>query len=216
MLDQVLQQRPALRARVSSVIRVVLTIVLFAAVICLALRLTLLLRFEPFRRTMIWTPGAVLFTALLIAPPRRWWIYYAGFCLGAVGAYFDDEAIPSSHVMFVVQFLFSTTALGAWVIRRSRNSFSLANPETFVWFVAWAVAIVPITTEASQVLVLFASGATDVWAAALHNVLSIALGVLCGTPALTLTLINGHAWLRAGSWKRFLEIGALAACLVTV
>jgi len=197
-------------------VRAALTALLFAVAVCVAQRLTFALRFEPFRRTMIWTPGAVLFTALLIAPPRQWWIYYAGFCLGAVGAYFDDQVVPSSYVLFVVQFLFSAMALGAWVIRRSRDSDSLANPATFVWFVAWAVGIVPITTEASQVLALFASGATDISAAALHNVLSIALGVLIGTPALTLTLISGQAWVRAGSWKRFLELGALAACLVTV
>ncbi len=216
MLDQALPQRPALRVRVSSGIRWGLAILLFAAFICLVLRLTFLLRFQPFRRTMIWTPGAVLFTALLIAPPRRWWIYHVGFCLGAIGAYFDDPLISSSAVILVVQFLFSAVAIGAWFIRRSRNPLSLANPETFVWFVAWAVVIVPITTEASQVLVLYTFGATDLWAASLHNVLGIALGVLTATPALTLTLIHGRAWVGASSWKRFLELGTLAACLVTV
>jgi integral membrane sensor domain MASE1 len=143
-------------------------------------------------------------------------MYYVGLCLAAVGAYFDDHVIPVSTVLFGVQFLFAAMALGAWAILRSGCRLSLANPGTFVRFVAWAVVLVPIATEAPQVLVRLASGGTDVWAVALRNVLGIALGVLCGTPALTLTLINGHTWIRGLSWKRLLELGALAGCLVAV
>ncbi len=216
MPGQVPEQRRTLRVRVSSGIRVVLTIVLFAAAVCLVQRLTFLLRFPPFQRTAIWTPGAVLFTALLIAPPRRWWVYYVGLCLAGVGAYFNDNVIPLSTVMFGVQFLFFGMALGAWVIRRHCSRPSLGNPATFAVFVAFAVIVVPITVEAPQLLIRSVTGATDVWAVAVRNVLGVAIGVLCGTPALTLVLTRGRDWVRAGSWRRVGEIGALSACLVTV
>lgn len=216
MLDQVLQQQSALRARVSTGVRTVLTIVLFAAVLCVIQRLTFLLRFPPFQRTAIWTPGAVLFTALLLAPIREWWIYYTGLCLGAMGAYFDDRVIPLSTALLAVQFFFSAIALGAWVIRRYFRDLSHWTSATFVVFIVFAVVIVPIVSETPQALVRFASGATEVGAVALRNVLGIALGMLIGTAALTLTLTNGRDWCRRVSWKRLVELGALATLLATV
>lgn len=216
MHDETPQQRQTLWDPASSALRMVLILVLFAAAVCLVQRLTFLLRFPPFQRTAIWTPGAIIFAALLIAPLRQWWVYYVGICLAAVGAYFNDNVIPLSTVLFGVQFLFVGMAFGAWVIRRHCSRPSLETPATFAAFVAFAVIVVPVTIEAPQAMIRLVTGAADVWAVAVRNVLGIAIGVLCGTPALTLALTRGRDWVRASSWRGGAELGAMAACLVTV
>jgi PAS domain S-box-containing protein len=197
-------------------IHAALAILLFAAAFCLLQWLTFTLRFPPFERTTIWTPGALLFTALLLTPPRRWAIYHAGLCLGIFAAYFADKAIPVTTALLAGQFFFASVALGAWNLRRVDSPPAFTNLKALLGFIVIAVFLVPPITTAPIALVRFLSGADDVWPVALRSVLCISLGLLIATPALTLTVAHGRAWLRACSWERIAEVAGLAAGLAVV
>jgi two-component system sensor kinase FixL len=197
----------------SSVLRAALAILLFAAAFCVVQRLTFALRLLPFQRTTIWTPGALLITALLLAPPRRWWIYFVGLCLGVVAAFYGDDAVPLAAAMLAALVFFTGLALAVWGIRRLGIDQLFGNPTSLVVFVAVALVLVPLTVAVPANLGLLVSGADNAWEVILRSWLAGALGTLIATPALTLTLVNGAAWLRAASWLRCLELAGLAAGL---
>jgi two-component system, LuxR family, sensor kinase FixL len=200
----------------SSVFRAALTILLFATAICVFQRLTFTLRIPPFQRTPIWTPGGLPFTALLLAPPRRWWIYYVGSCLGAFAAFFSYSEIPVATALVATQVFFLAVALGAWSIRRLGTDPPLGSPTALLVFVVFAIVVVPVIAEGSIGLIRIAFGADDFWPVGLRAVLADALGMLIATPALTLTVVNYRARWRAASGKRLVEIVGLAACLLLV
>ncbi len=199
----------------SPVLRTALAILLFATAFAVLQRLTFTLRFPPFQRTTVWTPGALLFSALLLAPPRRWWVYYAGLCLGAFAAYYGDSAIPVATAMLAAQVHFTAVALGVWWHRRFGANVPFENPNSLMAFAATAF-LVAVFTTAPVDLVRALSGADDVGAVALRSVLCVSLGLLIGTPALVLTVANSPTWFRATSRKQIFEIACLAACLVAV
>jgi PAS domain S-box-containing protein len=187
----------------------VVTVLLFAAAFCVVQRLTFALRFPPFQRATIWTPGALPFAALLLAPPRRWWLYFVGLCLGILIAFYGDSAVPLAHAMLTAPVLFTGVALGAWATRRFSTRPTFGNLISLMVFVASAMVLVPSATTAPSAVALLVSGAHDVGADAVRYWPAAALGTLIATPALTLTLANGFAWLRAASWRRTLEIASL-------
>jgi two-component system sensor kinase FixL len=193
-----------------------LTALLFAAVFCVVQRLTFALRFPPFERTTIWTPGALIFAALLLTPPRRWWVCFVGLCVGVFAAYYDDRAIPLPTAMLTAPVVFGTIALGAWGLRRFRGNSPFGSLTALLVFMVIAIVVIPVISTAPIELTRFAAGADDIWPMALRSVLCIALGLLIATPALTLTLKNGLAWVRVGTWQRYVEIVALTVSLATV
>jgi PAS domain S-box-containing protein len=192
------------------------TILLFAAAFCVLQRLTFLLRFPPVNKTTVWTPAALFFTALLLAPPRRWWVYFVGVSLGVFAALYEDKVVPVVFGMVGVPFYGVVLGLGAWWIRRLDSNAWFGNLKVLTAFVLIAVVVVPTVDQTLEVVIRVASGADDAWSAVAPTYLCIALGMLIATPAFTLTLANGRAWLLASSWKRFAEIAALAAGLVAV
>ena len=197
-----------------SVVRTALTVLLFAAAVFVVQRLTFTLRFPPFQRPTIWTPGALTLTALLLAPPRRWRVYYAGLCLGVFAAFSGDTAISVPTAMLAAQFHFGGVAVGSWVIRRFGTNPPFGNLPSFLVFSVIAVVLVPVMTTAPIDLVRFVGKADDVWPVALRSLLAGALGLLIATPALTLTVTNGRTWLRAESGRNYLEVAALAVGLL--
>jgi PAS domain S-box-containing protein len=200
----------------SCVLRTTVTVLLFAAAFCVVQRLTFTLRFPPSYRTTIWTPGALLFAALLLAPPRRWWVYCVGVSLGVFAAYYEDTVIPVAITMAQVPFYCVMLGLGAWGIRRFSSNPLFGNLNALTVFVLIAVVLVPAVDQTVEVAIRFLSGAEHVWSASVPNMLSVALGMLIATPAFTLALAHGRAWLLASSWKRFAEIAALVAGLLVV
>jgi two-component system sensor kinase FixL len=193
-----------------------LTILLFAAAFFLVQRLTIALRSPLFKTTTIWTPGALLFAALLLAPLRRWWVYYAGLCLGVLAAFYDDTEISVATALLAAHFLFGAVALGAWGNRRFGSCPPFGSLTSLLGFVPIALVLVPLLTTAPVNLARFVKGVDDVWPVALRSLLSIALGMLIATPALTLSLAHGRFWLCAGSWWRYLESASLVVGLATV
>jgi PAS domain S-box-containing protein len=203
-------------ARLPSFVRAALAILLFAAAFGAVQWLTLGLRFPPYHRTTVWTPGALTCTALLLTPPRRWWVYYAGACLGVFAAFYGDQATPAPRALLAAQFHFAAAAVGAWTLRRVRTAPPFGSVSWLVAFIAFVIVPVTIFTSGPIDVVRLLSGADDVWPVALRSALAGILGLLVATPALTLTVVHGRAWCRAASGHRLAEIAGLAVCLATV
>lgn len=200
----------------SCVVRSAVSILLFAAAFFVLQRLTFALRFPPFERAAIWTPGALLFAALLLAPLRQWWIYYVGLCLGAFAAYHGDAAIPAWVALLAAQFHFAAVVLGTLAVRRFSPDPWFGNPAALLVFVVIAGLLVPIATTAPVDFLRWVSGADNVWPVALRSVLCVAVGLMIATPALTLTLACGRSWIGEASWGRIAECGSLGILLVWV
>lgn len=200
----------------SCVVRSAISILLFAAAFFVLQRLTFALRFPPFERTAIWTPGGLLFAALLLTPLRQWWIFYVGLCLGAFAAYHGDVAIPAWNAVLAAQFHFAAVVLGTLGIRRYSPDPRFGNPAAMLVFVVAAGLVVPIATTAPIDVLRWANGADDVWPVALRSVLCIALGLMIATPALTLTLACGRSWMGEASWGRIAELVSLGILLIWV
>jgi PAS domain-containing protein len=119
-------------------------------------------------------------------------------------------------VMVQVPFYWVMLGLGAWGIRRFGSNPLFGNLKALAVFVLIAIVLVPVVDQTLEAGMLSLSGAGDVWSAAVPNMLCVALGTLIATPALTLTLANGRAWLAANSWKEFVEVAVLANGLLAV
>src|SRR5262245_56695449 len=118
-----------------------MTVLLFAAAFCVVQRLTFALRLPPFQRPTIWTPGALLCTALLLAPPRRWWVYFVGLCLGVLAAFYGDSTIPVATALLAALVFFTGLALAVWGIRRFARGLPFGNPTSLMGFVAVALVV---------------------------------------------------------------------------
>ena len=200
----------------SCVVRSAVSILLFAAAFFVLQRMTFALRFPPFDRTAIWTPGALLFAALLLAPLRQWWIYYVGLCLGAFAAYHGDAAIPGWLALLAAQFHFAAVVLGTLAVRRFSPDPRFGNPAAMLVFVVAAGLVVPLVTTAPIDFLRWVNGADNVWPVALRAALCVSLGLMIATPALTLTLACGRSWIGEASWGRIAECVSLGMLLLWV
>jgi signal transduction histidine kinase len=160
--------------------------------------------------------GALTCTALLLTPPRRWWRYYVGLCLGVFAAFYGDRATPVAMAMLAAQFHFPAVALSAWGLRRYCNPQPFGSLNWLLAFMAVPVVLVTIATTGPIDMVRLIAGKDGVWPVFLRAALAGFLGLLIGTPAVLLTVVNGLGWLRAASWRRWTETAALAACLAVV
>ena len=213
-----LRDRPlsSVRGQMSAVVRTAVSILLFAAAFFVLQRLTFALRFPPFERTTIWTPGALLFTALLLTPGRSWWRHYAGLCLGAFAAYQGDTAIPGWIALLAAQFHFGAVVLGTLGVRRYSPGPRFGDPAALLVFVVVAGLVVPVATAAPIEFVRWIQGADDVWPVALRSLLCVAVGLLIATPGLTLTLASGRSWIGEASRGRIVEFVLLGILLLVV
>jgi PAS domain S-box-containing protein len=193
----------------------VLTVLLFAAAFYILQHLTFAFRLPPYQRATIWIPGALVFAALLLAPPSRWWVYYAGLCLGAFAAFYDDGPIGLTGALVAAHGLFAALALGVWSYRRFATGSLFGSPASLVAFVGITV-LAALGLNIPLELFRWVLGADNVSDVALRGALGDSLGYLLGTPALVLTVTNGPAYFRARSPTRIAEIVCLAVCLVAV
>jgi len=200
----------------SYVIRSTVRVLLFAAAFFALQSVMFELRVPPFERTAIWTPGALVFTALLLAPLRQWWIYYVGLCLGVFAAYHGDAEIAAWMALLAAQFLFAAVVLGTLAARRFSPDLPFGSPAAMLGFVVVAGLVVPIATTAPIDFLRWASGANDVWPVALRSAVGIALGLMIATPALTFTLARGRSWIEEASWGRIAKLVSLAMLLLWV
>jgi PAS domain S-box-containing protein len=169
------------------------------------------IRFPSIPTSIVWPPNSILMAALMLTPPRRWWVYL----LAALPAHIliqSQTAVPPPTMLFLFVTNAGEAVLGAWAVRRL-----CGGPPRFgyvrdvVVFFLFAVFAAPFVTSfpdaAAVVLTKWADDFSLVWQVRFR---SNVLTVLTLVPAIVMWATNGRNWLRGVTLGRFTE-GCLLA-----
>lgn len=181
----------------------------------LGAQLGLALTFEPWTTSVLWPPNAILTSALLLVPPRRWWLCL----LAALPAHLVLE-IRAGFSPTLVALLFLTNCsealIAATAMRAARavpvRFDTLVRVVTFIALVGVLAPVLSSCADAAVVSVLRGQPYWDVWR---MRVFSNVLTELSVVPAVILTFraLAGRRW-RAPD--RLLEGAGLVAGLTLV
>jgi len=178
--------------------------------------LGLILRFPPQTPSVMWPPNAILTATLLLAPPRRWWIYL----LAAFPAHLAAElaaALPASLVLA----LFATNCSEALVAAISVRRFSDA-PARFdtlrrmIVFIVGAGLLAPFVSSFADAGWVATLRGEPYWLVWRTRFFSNVLTELTLVPAIVAVVTAGPAWFRGAPRARQAEAALLAATLLGV
>jgi len=205
-----LSERALARGIVESRAGAALAVLATAAGYYLGAWLASALRYPSSVHSVLWPPNAIVLAALLLLPPRLWWV-----ALTAVLPAHILVLAPTGWPWPLIIGLFVTNTLQAVVgavltYRLARGSSSAAS--FMAAFVAGAVFIAPFLLSFADVGALFASGLADeYWTAWRDRFLSNAASIVIFVPPI---LAAAGAWRtrRAPPPKRILEAALLIGC----
>jgi signal transduction histidine kinase len=177
--------------------------------------LGLVLRFPPATPSVMWPPNAILTAALLLTPPRRWWL----FLLGALPAHLLSE-LPSWPAAMVLA-LFVTNCAEAVIAAVGVRWFNAA-PDRFdtlrrmaVFIGAGALAAPFLSSFLDAAVVASSLGESygHVWRVRFFSNVLTELAVV---PVIVTLVRGGLPWARSAGWGRRLEAAILAMVLLGV
>jgi two-component system, LuxR family, sensor kinase FixL len=191
-----------------------------AFAVCLAYyvgaNLGFILRFPPATPSIMWPPNAILTATLLLAPPRRWWIYL----LAAFPAHLAAElgaGWPSSLVLALFLTNCSEALLAAVGVRWFSDAPTRFDTlRRVVVFILAAVLLAPFLSsflDAAAVSTVLGETYWFVWQT---RFFSNVLTELTLVPAVVMAITAGPVWHRTASRSRRFEAGLLAASLLLV
>lgn len=155
-----------------------------------------------------WFPDAVLLCTLLLAPPRRWWIYLLASLLirwwVGIPPNFPKWFLLTSGLNDVVKASFGALAL-RYFLRKPSRFDTVRDLLVFVFF---AVMLLPMLSALGGALARQTIG-FPFWPAWQQWFLGDALANLVLTPAILYWGIGGYEAVRSASWRRRME-GAVA------
>ena len=174
-----------------------------------------ILRFPPSTPSVMWPPNAILTATLLLASPRRWWIYL----VAAFPAHLAAElgAFPTSTVLGLFVTNCSEALIGAGGVRLFSDAparFDTLRRVTA--FIVSAVFVSPVVTSFPDAAVVNVTLGEPFWTVWRTRLLSNMLTELTLVPAVVLAVTIGQAALRGASLWRRAEGVALAAMIVLV
>jgi signal transduction histidine kinase/integral membrane sensor domain MASE1 len=176
----------------------------------------LVLRFPSSTPSVIWPPNSILTATLLMAPPRRWWIYL----LAALPAHLAAE-LPAAWPMPLVLGLFATNcseALVAAVCVRSLSD-SPARLDTLrrvVVFILGAVLLATFLSTFADAALVTTTRGEPYWLVWRTRFSSNVVTELTVAPAILTVASAGFASIARASSRRRIEGALLAASLLTV
>jgi signal transduction histidine kinase/integral membrane sensor domain MASE1 len=194
---------------------VVFTAVLVCVAYFVGSRVGDALRFMPLITSVMWPPNAILTATLLLAPPRRWWIYI----LAVFPAHYFGQ--PADRGLLLVLLLFLTNWSEALIAAISVRAFS-GSPTRFdtlrrmAGFIAGAVVLAPFLSsfaDAAVVSLFRGEPYGMVWRV---RFFSNVLTELALVPAILLAITRGPAWFRSALPRRRLEAVAVMVAPVFV
>jgi signal transduction histidine kinase/integral membrane sensor domain MASE1 len=178
--------------------------------------LGLILRIPPSTPSVLWPPNAILTAALLLAPPRRWWVYL----LSALPAHLlAQSGAPWPTSMTVALYLTncSEALIGAVAVRRLSDAPArFDTSRRVVALLVGAAAVGPFLSSFLDAAVVAVFRRETYWGVWATRFPSNVLTELALVPAI-LTLVQvGPAWLRTTSRARRAEAALFAAALISV
>jgi signal transduction histidine kinase/integral membrane sensor domain MASE1 len=191
-----------------------------ALTVCLAYyvgaNLGFILRFPPATPSIMWPPNAILTATLLLAPPRRWWIYL----LAALPAHLAAE-LGAGWPAPLVLALFLTNCSEALIAAVGVRWFSDA-PTRFdtlrrvVVFIVAAVLAAPFLSSFLDAAAVSTVRGESYWFVWQTRFFSNVLTELTLVPAVVMAITAGPVWHRTAPRSRRFEAGLLAASLLLV
>jgi formate hydrogenlyase transcriptional activator len=169
------------------------------------------LRFPDSNLSLIWPPTAILLGGLLLAPPRKWWIYLLALAPVHVVVQLQD-GVPGWGVVSQLIGNFSQASLATFSVRHFNKEAPLFNNfRGVVVFTIGAVIFAPVVVSSIVAYLYVLSGwEQHYWYAWKARVLSNALSTLMIVPPI---LLVGRGVVQSGKIepRRFLEAGLIAA-----
>ena len=203
---------PAAAARVHPHARLALAVLLVCAGYYGAGIVAFALRLEHGGISDIWLPHGVLLAALMLTPPRRWWLYLVALLPVHLhlASHFQGP-VPLAVMLIHFAGNAAQAMLGAMVVQRLIGApprLDAFRPMTV--FLVLGV-ILPVAAAAALVAGLFVlTGWVDDFALAWHQrTLAGICGAVALTPLIVQTAAGGTAAIRAVTRQRHLEFAAL-------
>src|SRR5690349_15447333 len=163
--------------------------------------------------SVIWPPNAIVFAALLLVPPRAWWVVLL--------------AVLPAHLLVEVQNgVMTWTVAGLYVTNCSEALLGAAGVRWFtggppwlatlrqmvVYLVCAAIAAPFVTSFLDVGIVVMTKWGTtqDFWLLWGERFISNMLTYLTVAPVIVVGVSEGPAWLRAATPQRYIEAALLA------
>jgi len=173
-----------------------------------------LLRFPPMTPSVMWPPNAILTTALLLAPPRHWWIYLfaalPAHLAAELGAGWPTSLVLILFVTNCSEALFAACGV-RWLSDAPRRFDTLRR---VVVFIIAAVIVAPFLSSFLDAAAVAAVQREPYWSVWQTRLFSNALTELTIVPALVIAATRGSAWPRPMSLARTVEAACLGALLL--
>ena len=174
------------------------------------------LRFPDSNLSLIWPPTAILLGALLLAPPRKWWIYLLALAPVHVLVQMQD-GVSAGGIISQLIGNFSQALLAAFsVYYLNKGVVHLNSFRAIVVFTLGAIIFAPVVVSTIAAYLYVLSGwEQNYWYAWRARILSNALSTLMIVPPIIL-LFSPGATTKATSVKpqRYVEAGVLLIFLV--
>ena len=174
------------------------------------------LRFPDSNLSLIWPPTAILLGALLLAPPRKWWIYLLALAPVHVLVQLQD-GVSAGGIISQLIGNFSQALLAAFsVYYFNKGVVHLNSFRAIVVFTLGAIIFAPVVVSTVAAYLYVLSGwEQNYWYVWRARILSNALSTLMIVPPIIL-LFSPGATTKAASVKpqRYVEAGVLLTFLV--
>jgi signal transduction histidine kinase len=168
--------------------------------------------FAPAIASPFWFPDSVLLCALLLSPPRWWWVFILGTFPGRIAPAMTS-GMPAWYLLATYAIDCGAGVTTALALRRfMRNALRFESLRDLAVFCLWAVVLIPASDAALGAW----AGVGRGWAFETtwrQWFLGVALSQLVVTPALLYWVVR-PAWKIGADHLRWLEAGLLAAGLI--
>ena len=198
-----------------SATRILLTALLVAVAYYLGALFSFALRVPSTRSSIIWAPNAVLLAALVVTPPRTWWVWL----VAALPAHLLAQSRDAAPLLLLIcPFLanIAQAVLAAIGLRRFMDvPYRLESLREMTVFILVAVLAAPALVSLTAAWLFVEAGwETDYWLAAEARLLNNILTGLTVAP-LCLAIAGGDlVKLRRLELRRYVEFGILLIALV--
>jgi two-component system sensor kinase FixL len=180
-------------------------------------KIGLALTFAPYPISVLWPPNALLLAALLVAPPRSWWL----LVLGAFPAHLLAElqgGVPAAMVLCWYVSNVSEALLGALFVRYFAGSLDGLDRlrTTLVFFGATIFAPLVSSFLDAGFVRLVGWGEVDYWTLWQARFFTNMLAILTFVPVVVTWAKAGPVELRRADRAQLIEASTLLAGLLTV
>jgi PAS domain S-box-containing protein len=173
------------------------------------------LRFPNSHLSLLWPPTAIVLAALLLAPPRLWWMFLVAVSPVHIFVQLQD-GVPALGILSQLIGNFGQALVAATSVRYFvKGELHLDNFRAVIIFTLCAALLAPFLVSGVAAYLYVLSGwEQDYWYAWRARVLSNTLSTLTIIPPILTAFGGGIAKVQSTPLRRYLELGLLMTGLV--